>query len=245
MSELNQLLGRPSEKSEKEKVVRATVFEVLEGKSVDKEEKGKNSPRQNTSQRNQRDLQAKQKPESSKNQAGSLPTKKAIHVHEKPSHIEKKLEILLTNGLRFIVYIHDITSVSVEAIVNPANEVLGNIGGCANMISTAAGTQFELDCKDIIKKKKKVKVTENEKTGPGKLPFKCIINAVGPQWDSYDDNHKIRCLEDLYLTIRKVFDRSEKEKIKSVAIPPISSGKTTHLSSCGVCFHPLMFNISL
>uniref|UniRef100_K1QM36 Poly [ADP-ribose] polymerase 14 n=1 Tax=Magallana gigas TaxID=29159 RepID=K1QM36_MAGGI len=52
----------------------------------------------------------------------------------------------------------------------------------------------------------------------------CIINAVGPQWASCDDNHKLSCLEDLYLTIRKVLDTSEKEKIKSVAIPPISSG---------------------
>lgn len=73
-------------------------------------------------------------------------------------------------------------------------------------------------------KKKRIKVTENEISGPGILPFKCIINAVGPQWASYDDNHKLSCLDDLYFTIRKVLDTSEKEKIKSVAIPPVSSG---------------------
>uniref|UniRef100_K1QAA4 Poly [ADP-ribose] polymerase 14 n=1 Tax=Magallana gigas TaxID=29159 RepID=K1QAA4_MAGGI len=73
-------------------------------------------------------------------------------------------------------------------------------------------------------KKKRVKVTENEISGPGILPFKCIINTVGPQWASYDDNHKLSCLDDLYITIRKVLDTSEKEKIKSVATPPISSG---------------------
>lgn len=224
MSELNQLLERPFEKSLKGKVVGATEFKALEGQFVDEEEKVKSSPRQNISQRDQRNLQTKQKQESSKNQAGYLPTD--THVHKKPSHNERKLNLLLKNGLRFMVYVHNITSTYVEAIVNPANEDLANAGGCAQIISTAAGTKFESDCEKIIKKKKKVKVTENEISGPGILPFKCIINAVGPQWASYDDNHKTKCLEDLYFTIRKVLDTSEKEKIKSVAIPPISSGKT-------------------
>uniref|UniRef100_K1PMA1 Poly [ADP-ribose] polymerase 14 n=1 Tax=Magallana gigas TaxID=29159 RepID=K1PMA1_MAGGI len=137
-----------------------------------------------------------------------------------------------------MVYVQDITSASVEAIVNPANEDLANTGGCADIISTAAGPTFESDCKEIITKKKKVEVTENEISGPGKLPFKCIINAVGPKWASYDDNHKISCLDDLYLTIRKVLDTSEKKKIKSVAILPISSGTVlitaTHLLSLWV-----------
>lgn len=221
MVELNQLLERPFEKSVKGKVDGATVFEVLEGKSVDTEEEGKGSYRQNTSLRDQ---QAKQKQESSKDQAGSLPTGKATHVHKKPSHIESKLDVRLKYGLRFIVYVHDITSASVEAIVNPANENLSNNGGCAYIISTAAGPKFESDCKKIIKKNKRIKETENEISVPGILPFKCIINAVGPQWASYDDSHKIKCLEDLYVTIRKVLDTSEKEKIKSVAIPPVSSG---------------------
>lgn len=222
MVELNQILGRPVEKSLKEKEVGATVFEVLEGKSVDAEEERKGSPRQNISQKDQK---AKQKQESSKDQAGSLPTGKGTYVHKKPSHIERKLDVRLKNGLRFMVYVHDITSASVEAIVNPANEDLANTGGCAQIISTAAGPKFESDCQKIIMKKKRIKVTENEISGPGILPFKCIINAVGPQWASYDDNHKLSCLDDLYFTIRKVLDTSEKEKIKSVAIPPVSSGK--------------------
>lgn len=244
MSELNQLLGRPSERSEKEKVVRATVFEVVEGKSVGKEEKGQSSPRQNTSQRNQRDPHTKKKPQSSKNQAGSLPTEKTTHEHKKPSKKEGKLDVHLKNGLRFMVYAHDVTSTSVEAIVNPANEDLDNIGGCANMISVAAGTEFERDCKEIIRKKQKVLVTENAISKPGKLPFKCIINAVGPEWASYDDNHKTKCLNDLFLTINRILVTSENAKIKSIAIPPISSGKilltATLLLLFGECFNSLL-----
>lgn len=224
ISEINQLLGRPSEKSEKGKVVRAVAIEVLEGKSVDQEEKTKSSRRQNTSQKSQRDLLAKQKMECSNNKAGLLPTEKASHVHNKPSKIERKLDVQLKNGLKFMVYVHDITSVSVEAIVNPANESLENSGGCAYVISTAAGTEFERDCKEIIRKKKKIKVTDNAVSRPGKLPFKCIINAVGPQWASYDDNHKTKCLDDLCFTINKILVTSENAEFKSVAIPPISSG---------------------
>lgn len=218
MIELHKLLGRSYQKPQTGKVVTATA---LEGKFV---ENGKSPPRQNTSQREQRDLNPKQKPDNSKILAGSLQTEKAARVHKNISKIERKLDIQLKNGLRFMVYVHDITSASVEAIVNPANEDLDNNGGCANMISVAAGTEFERDCREIIKKKKKIKVTENASSDPGKLPFKCIINAVGPKWASYDDNHKAKCLDDLYLTINRILVTSENAKIKSVAIPPISSG---------------------
>lgn len=222
MLELHRLLGRSYQKSQKGTEYRATV---LEGNFVEKEKKGKSSLRQHTSQNDQRDIDAKQTPESSKNQAGSLRTEKATHVHMKQSYVKGKLDVQLTNGLRFMVYVHDITSAPVEAIVNPANEDLANTGGCAYIISTAAGPKFESDCKEIIRKRRRIKVTENEISGPGKLPFMCIINAVGPQWASYDNNHKAKCLDDLFLTIKRILVTSEKAKIKSVAIPPISSGK--------------------
>lgn len=103
MSELNQLLGRQFENSLKGKVVKGTKFKVLTGKSLDAEEEGKGSPRQNISRRGEK---AKQIQDSSKDQAGSLPTGKATHVHKKPSHTESKLDVQLTNGLRFMVYVN-------------------------------------------------------------------------------------------------------------------------------------------
>lgn len=240
MSELHGLLGRPYETPESGKVVRAVI---LEGRAVDDDKKDNRTLQQNNSQKKgQTNLDAKQTQETMGNQlqAGSLPMNRTTHVPKKqPNQVGKKLNVQLNNGLKFMVYVHDITSASVEAIVNPANEDLANTGGCAYIISTAAGPKFESDCKKIIKKMKRIKVTENEKSEPGKLPFKCIINAVGPQWASYDDNHKLSCLEDLYFTIRKVLDTSEKEKIKSVAIPPVSSGKIL------CCTVEYAFNISL
>lgn len=226
MSELHGLLGRPYETPQSGKSVRAVI---LEGRAVDDDKKDNRTLQQNNSQKKgQTNLDAKQTKETMGNQlqAVSLPMDRTTHVPKKlPNQVENKLNVQLNNGLKFMVYVHDITFASVEAIVNPANEDLANTGGCAYIISNAAGPKFESDCKKIMKKKKRIKVTENEISGPGILPFKCIINAVGPQWASYDDNHKLSCLKDLYLTIRHVLDTSEKEKIKSVAIPPVSSGK--------------------
>lgn len=78
-----------------------------------------------------------------------------------------------------MVYVYDIIFVFVEVIVNLVNEDLVNIGGCVYIILIVVGLKFELDCKKIMKKKKRIKVIENEIFGVGILFFKCIINVVG------------------------------------------------------------------
>lgn len=67
----------------------------------------------------------------------------------------------------------------VEVIVNLVNEDLVNIGGCVYIILIVVGLKFELDCKKIIKKNKRIKEIENEIIVLGILFFKCIINVVG------------------------------------------------------------------
>lgn len=124
-----------------------------------------------------------------------------------------------------MVYVYDIIFVFVEVIVNLVNEDLVNIGGCVYIILIVVGLKFELDCKKIMKKKKRIKVIENEIFGVGILFFKCIINVVGLQWVLYDDNYKLNCLENFYFIIRKVLDILEKEKIKFVVIFLVSLGK--------------------
>lgn len=86
MVELNQILGRSSEKSRKGNVLRATVLEGNWGK----EEREERSRHQNTSQREQRDLGAK--PDSSKNLVGSLPTKKSNHFDPEYLYCVEELE---------------------------------------------------------------------------------------------------------------------------------------------------------
>lgn len=78
-----------------------------------------------------------------------------------------------------MVYVYDIIFVFVEVIVNLVNEDLFNIGGCVYIILIVVGLKFELDCKEIIRKRRRIKVIENEIFGLGKLLFMCIINVVG------------------------------------------------------------------
>lgn len=78
-----------------------------------------------------------------------------------------------------MVYVYDIIFVFVEVIVNLVNEDLVNIGGCVYIILIVVGLKFELDCKEIIRERRKIKVIENEIFGLGKLLFMCIINVVG------------------------------------------------------------------
>lgn len=124
-----------------------------------------------------------------------------------------------------MVYVYDIIFVFVEVIVNLVNEDLVNIGGCVYIILIVVGLKFELDCKEIIRKRRKIKVVENEIFGLGKLLFMCIINVVGLQWVFYDNNYKIKCLDDLFFMIKRILVILEKVKIKLVVIFLISLGK--------------------
>lgn len=124
-----------------------------------------------------------------------------------------------------MVYVYDIIFVFVEVIVNLVNEDLVNIGGCVYIILIVVGLKFELDCKEIIRKRRKIKVIENEIFGLGKLLFMCIINVVGLQWVFYDNNYKIKCLDDLFFMIKRILVILEKVKIKLVVIFLISLGK--------------------
>lgn len=124
-----------------------------------------------------------------------------------------------------MVYVYDIIFVYVEVIVNLVNEDLVNIGGCVYIILIVVGLKFELDCKEIIRKRRKIKVIENEIFGLGKLLFMCIINVVGLQWVFYDNNYKIKCLDDLFFMIKRILVILEKVKIKLVVIFLISLGK--------------------
>ncbi|XP_062598992.1 uncharacterized protein LOC134260456 [Saccostrea cucullata] len=142
---------------------------------------------------------------------------KALRLHE-----DFKLNITLEDGLIFRIFKANITTICSGAIVNPANELLRNTGGAADAISKAAGTVYENDCQHIMKKKKCIKTTENVLTKSGNLPCAVVINAVGPQWADYKD--KLECLRDLEKTITGVLETAEKNRIDSIAIPPISSG---------------------
>lgn len=144
-------------------------------------------------------------------------------------NIQVKL-ILDHNGITTKIYEGSITRAKVDAIVNAANERLDNCGGVAEVISKAAGEQMERECRDKMKGWERIKVSENIVTCAGKLPCSWIIHAVGPRWSNYVDKEK--ALEDLYKTVVNILNTAREREMKSVVMPPISSGKNISTFKC-------------
>ena len=127
------------------------------------------------------------------------------------------------NGICTKIYQGSITRANVDAIVNAANEKLDNCGGVAEVISKAAGKEMEYECEGEIRKRSKIKVSENVLTKAGNLPCRWIIHAVGPRWSDYTDKEK--ALESLYQTVINILKTARDHTMKSVVMPPISSGQ--------------------
>lgn len=136
-------------------------------------------------------------------------------------NVNVKAEFKL-NGINIKIYQGSIVRARVGAIVNAANERLDNCGGVADVIAKAAGSVMEEDCREKMKKQKKIKVSENVVTCAGNLPCRRIIHAVGPRWDDYFNKEK--ALEDLYKTVFNILETASESCMKSVVMPPISSG---------------------
>lgn len=134
-----------------------------------------------------------------------------------------KVELTTKEGLRIKIYTGSITRLDVDCIVNAANENLMHGGGVAAAISDAAGYQFDQESKKYVEDNGSIPVGTCCVTSAGKLPYKCVIHTVGPRWGDYRD--KSQCLQLLQDSVRVTFEEADYQKMRSIAIPAISSGK--------------------
>jgi len=136
----------------------------------------------------------------------------------------KDLSYLTTEGLVVKVYVGSILHLNVDCIVNAANENLIHGGGVADVISRAAGYDFQKESDDYIQNNGPLSVTECCTTSAGNLQqYQCVIHAVGPKWYDYPYD-KRACADDLQKTIVNCFKEAEVQNVSSVALPAISSG---------------------
>ena len=118
--------------------------------------------------------------------------------------------------MRLEVIIADITTLSVDAIVNAANSSLLGGGGVDGAIHRAAGSELVMECRRL----------NGCKTGGAKitrgylLPARHVIHAVGPVWNGGSQGED-QALASCYVS---AIELCQTHGLASVAFPAISTG---------------------
>lgn len=115
---------------------------------------------------------------------------------------------------KVIIKQSDITEEQVDAIVNAANPYLKHGGGVAGAIVRKGGKIIQEESDKIGY----VPVGEVAVTTAGKLKAKYVIHAVGPRWGEGDEEAKLR------RAVRNALSKATELKLKSIAMPAISTG---------------------
>lgn len=130
-------------------------------------------------------------------------------------------KVQTASGVLVSVNEANICRLSVDAVVNAANEALQHEGGLALALCKAAGRELQKISDDHVNTQGPLKPGDAVVTGGCNLPCKYVVHAVGPRFYDHDEKTSVRLL-------RRAVNQSLREAVKvnctSVALPAISSG---------------------
>ncbi len=129
---------------------------------------------------------------------------------------------LIDTVIRIEVVEGDITALTVDAIVNAANESLLGGGGVDGAIHRAAGAGLLVECRALPQVRPNVRCPTGEAriTGGHRLQSRHVIHTVGPVWEGGDDGEPA-LLASCY---RASLQLAAAHGLASIAFPAIRCG---------------------
>jgi O-acetyl-ADP-ribose deacetylase (regulator of RNase III) len=127
-------------------------------------------------------------------------------------------KLTFPSGQRLEIVQGDITEEPVDAIVNAANSHLQHGAGVAGAIVRKGGYEIQRESNEWVHLHGPVKHDQPAYTGPGRLPCRYVIHAVGPVWGEGDEEARLASAVEGSLRL------AEQLGLSSIAFPAISTG---------------------
>lgn len=114
----------------------------------------------------------------------------------------------------------DLTSVAVDAMVNPANESLLPGSGLCGVIHKKGGTELTAACKALFQQQRTRPVGYAIATTAGDLPARHVIHAVSPKWHEHQNDPAVPLRE----TWRNILHCADSVQAQTLSVPAFSTG---------------------